>query len=229
MEDIQLTASLPHEMIQSQQTLISWMEKKIAICIQEATELQEAFEHAKKSGWKHTVLNRHQQLAWRRVNYYEKIKSALREGYHIVPNFPVEIFAIRTERKNPLQMLSCSHWDQRIQSAAELPIAEGEYKNPRPIIFQQHNKDENGKIVDTDYWAEDWQDIEFPISMAKPEIMELTSRAMALEIFDQIGILPAVHKNDDPVILGQIIRKDSSRNVKIVSFMIAWHLNTNML
>lgn len=233
MQDIQLTASLPGEMVQSQQTLIAWMDKKIAVCAEEEKELFEAYEHAKKQAWKWTVIKRHADLARKRTEYYIKIKAALENGYYIVPNFPIELFAIRTDKKNPLKMISIYQWgnSQRQQSAMELPAGKGEYKNPRPITDSQDHermlKDGKTDVV-TNYWAEDWQEIEFPITMAKPEIMELTSRAMALEVFDQIGILPGVRKNDDPVIIGQIIRKFGNQT-KIVSFMIAWHLNTNMI
>jgi len=64
--------------------------------------------------------------------------------------------------------------------------------------------------------------------MCKPQIMEATSRAMALKIFDRFGVFPPT-QDDDPVILGQIVHKAGQYRTKIVSFLIAWHLNTNVL
>jgi hypothetical protein len=64
--------------------------------------------------------------------------------------------------------------------------------------------------------------------MAKPEIMNATAAAMRMKIFDQIGVMPHTRKKEDPVIIGQIIRKVGYTK-HTVSFMIAWHLNTNVI
>jgi len=65
--------------------------------------------------------------------------------------------------------------------------------------------------------------------MAKPRIMEATSRAMALKIFDDFGILPAQRKGD-PMIIARIIDPRSrSYSDKHVSFLITWHLDTRTL
>jgi hypothetical protein len=109
----------------------------------------------------------------------------------------------------------------------ELPVGEGEYKNPFPVVIVETTTHGDGK-KDYKSYAEEWKDMEFPITMIKPEIIEATNRAMALEIFDQFGILPAT-KNEDPIIVGQIINKTGSYRMKIVSFMIAWHFDTKVL
>ena len=105
-----------------------------------------------------------------------------------------------------------------------MPISVGDYKNNRPNIYEKRI-DEKTKH----YWAESWKDVEFPVNMCKPVIMEATTEAMALKIFDRFGVFPSTRKKIDPVIIGQIVHKAGPFNEKIVSFMIAWHLNTNVL
>lgn len=225
-EDMELTATHPDEMVASQQQLIAWATQKCAILKGEATELGEAVERAKKMKWKTQAMYNLHRSAVKRLEYYDKIKAALEAGFYIVPNFPIQMFAIRTKKGTP-KYATTTNWRNRDfkQDAQELPVNEGEYQNPFPIVYQKQIKD--GVEDKTLYWPKEWDDLEFPITMAKPTIMEATNRAMALRIFDQIGIMPAV-KKEDPVIIGQIFRKQGY-NVKTVSFMIAWHLNTNVL
>lgn len=225
-EDMELTATHPDEMVASQQQLIAWATQKCAILKGEAAELGEAVERAKKMKWKTRAMYNLHRSAVKRLEYYEKIKSALEAGFYIVPNFPIQMFAIKTTKGKPKYATTYDHWNSDfVQKAQELPIGEGEYQNPRPLVYSKPVQD--GVEKKTLYWPKEWDDLEFPITMAKPTIMEATNRAMALKIFDKIGIMPAV-KKEDPVIIGQIFRKQGY-HVKTVSFMIAWHLNTNVL
>lgn len=226
VEDVALTAMLPQDMVVAQQQLIAWVTNKIAIEKADVFELREAADHAKKNKWKSGTFESQHRKAVKRWEYYEKIKAALEAGYYIVPNFPISMFAIKTSRRN-VKYLTSTHWRENFQQqASEIPQGEGDYKNPFPVVHQRRSTSSDGKS-ETTYYPESWDQIEFPVSMAKPVIMEATSRAMALKIFDKIGIMPAAAK-EDPVIIGQIFRK-SGRSTRTVSFMIAWHLNTNVL
>jgi hypothetical protein len=226
VRDIELTATLPNEMIVAQQQLITWCDGKIQVIRTESLELKEAFEHAKEMKWKYTALQNQYNKSVKRISYYEKIKEALLAGYYIVPNFDVEIFAIRTKRQKPMKFLSTSNWgsNRDEQPAHDMPLGEGDYVNNRPIIYSKKIED-NKK----EYWAESWQDIEFPVTMAKPMIMEATTQAMKQKIFDRFGVFPSTRKKTDPVIIGQIVHKESNYKDRIVSFMIAWHINTNVI
>lgn len=226
VNDIELTATLPIEMINSQQQLITWCDGKINLVKQESSELLSAFEHAKKMKWKFSILQNQYNGSLKRISYYEKIKAALLAGYYIIPNFDVEIFAIRTDKGKPKRYLSTSSWDRERdeQPAHDVPITVGDYVNNRPEVYQR-TIDEKTK----QYWAENWKEVEFPVNMAKPMIMEATTEAMALKIFDRFGVFPSTRKKVDPVIIGQIVNRVSKYNEKIVSFMIAWHLDTRVL
>lgn len=229
VKDLELTAVVPSEMVASQQQLIAWCDKKIVVVRAESMELGEAVEHAKKNKWKSGTLQTQYGRAVKRVEYYEKIKQALQAGFYIVPNFPIEMFAIRKQHNRKPRGWSSSKWADHQQKAAELPAGEGEYKNPFPFVMRETRKLENGTYESESYPTE-WDDFEFPINMAKPQIMSVTQTALAMKIFDRVGVMPSVRKKkEDPVIIGQIVHKQSGVSEKVVSFMIAWHLNTNVL
>lgn len=232
VKDLELTAVIPSEMVASQQQLIAWCEKKIVFTRGEASELEEAVNHAKKSKWKSSALQTQHNRAVRRVEYYEKIKGALEAGFYIVPNFPIEIFAIRKglHRKPTGKSTANSQWglSSHRQEFQELPAGEGVYRNPFPLVITEERKKTDGNTYFTRYPAE-WDQFEFPINMAKPQIMSVTQTALTMKLFDRVGVMPSVRKKkEDPVIIGQIVHKNGLSE-KIVSFMIAWHLNTNVL
>lgn len=231
VKDIELTAMLPSEMVDSQKQLISWCERKIIAEGLQVEELRQAVEHAKKMKWKVGPLKGQYERAVKRVSYYEKIKGALEQGYYIVPNFPIEVFAVRTKKADPSKKYSTTWWGSKEQSAQELPEGSGEYQNPFPLVTREQKTGSDGKKYSKSY-AEGWDELEFPVTMAKPEIMEASSNAMRKKIFDRIGVMPPVRRrrrNEDPVIVGQIFHKEGPQRERIVSFMIAWHLNTNVL
>ena len=225
-DDLQLTALFPHEMLSSQVQLIEWVTRKLVILQANADELQESYLHAKSCKWKHTAIQSAHSREVKRIEFYEKMKSALEHGYCIVPNFPITLFAIRTNRKRVEQGFTTNWSNRHEQDAQQLPMDEGDYKNPFPIVHKREITP--GTETKNQYFAKDWDDFECPINMAKPVIMKATTQAMALRVFDQIGIMPEA-KKEDPVIIGQIFIKNGWYSRKTVSFMIAWHLNTNVL
>lgn len=230
IEDIALTATLPSEMVASQVELIAWCDRKVAVIQDEVRELYDSYERAKKMKWKSEPLKNLRRSASKRLAYYEKVKIALVAGFYIVPNFDVQFFAIRTRKKTPKDQWTVFNWNapDHVKEAQELPAGEGDYQNPFPVVYEKSVGEGDAKKKYSR--AERWDTMEFPIMMAKPEVMEATSRAMALKIFDRIGVFPGYRnvKKDDPVIIGQIFRKQGGVE-KIISFMIAWHLDTRMI
>lgn len=230
-DEIEVTAQNPDEFAAANGALLQWCIHKIELMKQEAASLTNAYKEAVAKKWKHSTLKQHAALAEKRVTFYEKIKGALKHGYVIVPNFPVTLFAIRTDKKKPLKLIDNSRYSNKSQEADALPPQEGEYKNPFPVIFQRDiptDKNPNAKM----YWAEKWDEsIDFPISMARAHIMEAVNRAMAIKIFDDFGIFPEAAKQD-PIIVARIRdpRPFGWRNNRhYVSFIIAWHLDTRTI
>jgi hypothetical protein len=119
--------------------------------------------------------------------------------------------------------------NQKEQKPEGLSVGEGEYQNPFPQIMQQQvtPATENKQAV-VGYWADYWKDMEFPVQMAKLKIMEATTNAMALKIFDDFGIMPQ-ERRGDPMILASIYGPKVGYSRKTVTFLIGWHLNTRDL
>lgn len=230
--NVAVTALIPADMQTCQSALIVWVEHKIATIEAEAAELQGAYEHAKAKKWKSDVFKRHSALAGKRVEFYRKMKLALKNGFVIVPNFPIQMFLIRTDREAPLRMVTDTTWLADLKQKAQLlPAGEAGYENPFPLIrkYRVAKPEPNRPDATTvRHEAVEWDEIDFPVSMAKPQIMEAVTRAMALNVFDQIGILPNSRK-EDPLIIGQLIDPREKWGNKVVSFMIAWHLDTRTI
>lgn len=239
--NIAVTALVPEQMTSCQSALIAWCQQKIATIRAEAEELRAAFEQAKAKKWKTSVLQRHAALAEKRVVFYEKMLAAFEHGFIIVPNFPVGLFTVRTEegaspeRKDRSYVRVGYGRPLHEQTPDKLPAGEGEYHNPFPYVydFGRRTDDKGNEHVLTAPNA--WKEIDFPLAMAKPEIMLAADRAMALKIFDQFGILPkeavtAGRATRDPIIVGQLVDpRSTTYNKRVVTFMVAWHLDTRVL
>lgn len=240
--NVELSASTPDEMVQCHGAMIEWANRKLELVRNEAKELRDAYDHAKKMKWRNDVLHRHAGLADKRVVFYEKFKSALEAGYCVVPNFPdrvVSLFAIRTDKEKPrpdwnyYRVVNHHNFEQE---AKLLPQGEGKYQNPQPVVRQAStphvSKDQHGIETRTwEGWADRWQDLEFPANMARLHVMKAATRAMALKIFDEIGFIPEDSKrNPDPILIGRITKPAANKFLrKTVTFLLAWHIDTRTL
>lgn len=234
--NVSVTALQPDDMQASQQALIAWAQQKVVTMRAEAVELRAAYEHARDRKWKSDTLKRHAVLAEKRVTFYEKVLAALEAGFVIIPNFPVALFAIRTIKKSPVGR-ACEpmryYLPKYEQTPEQLPVGEGEYRNPFPYVCEGAHYMMEGKEHVTSF-AGNWKDFEFPVAMAKPNIMAAADRTMALKIFDQLGVLPAESKQQvrvkgDPIIVGQLVDPRDKYSTKLISFMVAWHIDTRSL
>lgn len=232
-ESTSLTAQTPQEFNECQGQLVEFFKAKVEVQSQEAQELQENYEIAKKNKWKSKTLKRHAEKAVKRVEYYQKILAALEAGYHIIPNFPVDTFAIRVTRDGPTKWYT--KYDFEIEQKADVAApGEGNYVNPIPITRDdlEYNRERDRKEVAGFYLDDLDPEIEFPFAMAKPEIMKATSRAMGLRIFDEMGALPGVARRGrkrktypDPILVGKILEPDDQYKNRCVMFLIAWHID----
>lgn len=225
---VEVTATCPSEMEQSQEHLVAWCENKLGVLEAERRDLRDAYDIAKKNKWASATLYRQLNKCIKCITYYEKMKAALAAGFYIIPTFPTQIFAIRTDAKNPQKKTSDHKWASFASQCKQLPIGEGQYRDPEPGTLRRVEwTDKEGKP--RHYWeALSWsEEVPFPVVMAKPDIMEFTERAMAMKIFDELGVLPAQRKGD-PIIVGNIVMREGY-SVKKVSFLLAWHINSKDL
>jgi hypothetical protein len=233
---------IPH----MQASLIDWCRTKLVAVRNEAAELLAAFEHAVKHKWKSGTLKRHSDLAQKRVVYYEKILGALDAGYCIFPTIDCEVFAIRTGKDQPKygrQFVQFGGPDFE-DKAQILPPGEGRYVEPIPLTTsddatrtQTSPDGVKYPVTGRVFTTHSFDEVEFPLIMAKPDIMDAVGKAMALKIFDEIGIIGdtgrarSARRGQDPVIVGHIIdpKKPGYGRHKRLAFLIAWHVDTKDL
>lgn len=234
---VHLVARDPRQMEMARTNLAAWLRGKVQQCVTEARELGDAAGEAVSNGWNAETLDRHEKLAKKRVDFYSKVLAAVDAGYTIVPNFPLDLFAVRTNRKAPPIERSESGWHERdaisrasVIEAQILPANEGRYVGTMPQGSTGRYEDESSGKKITKYFfdATDFTEIEFPIEAARTEVMSATAEAMALRVFDQIGICPQTRKGD-PLIIGKILGPGRRWSRKEVSFLVAWHLDLRTL
>lgn len=229
--EIQVTASKPNDMAAANAGLIAWCMSKIQDLVAEKMDMSDAYEKAKKNKWSSSALQRQVLRIQKRVTFFEKMLQALQLGYYIVPNFPVTAFVVRTKAKRGKRVFSSYRigpGDTELKPLP-LPAGEGEYKNPFQNVWTKE-QEVNGQRKPLYYTDGEFESIEFPLNMARPHIMDAVERAMALKIFDDIGVLPDPSpKKKDPIIVGRIFNQTHKYNREPLTFMLCWHLDTRAL
>lgn len=234
--DFTVVARDPTEMVRAQRSLVLWAARKIVSEIKDLKEAQEQLEICIKNKWKTDAWRKRVKMSERKVTFYKKIKGALEAGYYIVPPFPLDIFAVRTDRDAPKR--KSSHYNNFPEEPKLLEQGEGRYVNilPSHYVHTVYQKKADGtpdyERVDhnkTWYSPANYQDVDFPFKLAKVEVMAETSKAFALKLFDQFGILPrqGLALGNDPIICGQIL--SPHKNKAPVTFFVAWWLDTRTL
>lgn len=229
-EDLTLVALTPADIVPAQANLIDWCERKILAVKGELADLETNLELATEHGWKHqsvaATLNRTQK----RITYYEKVKAAVEAGYLIVPNFPIDVFAVRVQRSKQAEKVHESQWGGFPAHGERLPAGEGRYVNER-VTYRDESytkKLPDGKETHVhQYVTDDYDDVAFPVIAVKPAILAATQRAMALKIFDEVGLVENQRKRSDPIVVGRLL--DPRGGDRRVTFFIAWWLDTASL
>jgi len=208
--------------------VIGWARKKMDEARAEHEEFTLAVAEAKKHKWKTSTLQRAARKALMRFTFYEKCVAALEAGYILFPLVDnADVIAIRTNATE-------SSWDTRDwpenceapalqETLSEAPVkGEGEYKSPwtgwRICNRYVNDTNERRKQWET---VTDLAQAEFPVVMAKPQIIEATNAAMEMKVFDEIRLFPFQKKRGDPCILGAIIDKSGTTERRHM-FLISW-------
>lgn len=235
--DFTVVARNPQEMAGAQRSMILWAARKIQAEKVLLADAQENLDIATKSKWKTGAWRSRVSMSEHKLEFYRKVKRALEAGYYIVPPFPVEIFAVRVNKKRPENARHGWVNSQQIpdERAQALPAEEGQYVSPK----HRDNLSSFKKPVDGDYTGakgfltyktpSGFDDVEFPFKLARPEVLSAAAQAMALKVFDQLGVLPrtAAPVVPDPMILGHIFMPHK-RNAPL-TFFVAWWLDTRTL
>jgi hypothetical protein len=232
---VELVAMRREDMQAAQSSLARWFLAKLDAVRLEAHDAFRNLETAKQCQFVAESFNRSVRAADRRVQFYEKCLAAVEAGFSIVPNFPVDVIAIRVTREAPKWRIERSpNNEQAIDSekCVLAPVGAGHYVNPQPTQRTHRIDDVTGhdgtKIPSFQHTAVGYCDVEFPVQIAQPAVMEATRAAMMLNIFDEIGVLPARRK-PDPIVVGRIYRPTDKWRDSPVCFLIAWWINTATL
>ncbi len=241
MSDLVVFGRNRADMLTAQNSMIEWASGALTESQAHLAEIVQNLELANANGWPVAGWETERRRAQKKVEYYEKIHGALAAGYVIVPNIPVDVFAIRTKRTYPVQQYveSTNEFDvrgDRTQRGQALAIGSGEYHDSEPFQRAGEHKTSEGKTIYVQ-WADKFNPVDFPIKAVMPVILEETSKALALKIFDEVGINPGRPgwspsrvpnvRGVDPMVIGRVVYKqpDRRRNGgKIVSFLITWWL-----
>lgn len=235
-EETVLIARYPGEMAQCQTSMILWCRKKIEDCKMQTKDLADNLEIAKRSKWRTSALAVAHKRAENLEVFYMKVLAALEMGYCLVPNFPLEVFAIRTKKKNPRRGVVHNHWNVEPlqQNCQALPIGDGQWVNDDPILERRWREESDGKGGTKQYDVlvpKSFNEvIDFPFVMTKPKILEATERAMVSKIFDDLGILPANQRKGDPMVIGRIKDPRSTKyDLRFLSFLVCWFVDVETL
>lgn len=227
-DDLTLVALTPADMVPAQTDLVTWCDRKIAAVRAELADLETNLELATEHGWKHTSVAASINRTAKRILYYEKLKAAVEAGYVIVPNFPIDVFAVRVKRSKQAEKVSDSKWGGFRATPQLLPAGEGRYVD-ESVMFRDESivtmVDGKEKLVKR-YVTDDYDEVDFPVRVVKPAVLQATQRAMALRIFDQMGTVQN-QVGRDPIVVGQLL--DPRGNRRCVTFFVAWWLDTASL
>lgn len=226
-ENVALVALTPGDMPAQQRALSAWCERKIGSVERDLGHWVALQDEAIAGGFKHASYTAAVNRTAKRVSYYQKIKAAVDAGYLIVPNMPTVTFAVRVKRAKPAHQES-TYGAHSVNSAKAdlLPAGEGRYVDD--VLFtgsEKYTEQRDGKPVERvrHFSTAFDEDVDFPLRGVMPEVLRATSRAMALRLFDQLGVVQN-SGGRDPIVVGQLL--DPRGNSRLTTFFVAWWLNT---
>ena len=259
-----LVALNPAEMQAAQGDLRAHLEQKLTIVERDIVEANQALNEARRNGWATAALTSARNRLIDDETYYNKVLAAVEAGHTIIPEFPIEIFAVRRHEPDKQRqftysgVISVRRSDEARPAVPDCaPAGTGEYRNPEPQIsdWTQENRAPNTqergeprRFHTVRRTGRPVGPITFPSTTARSPIMRAVAEAMKEKVFDQIGACLPVQKAakgrvirpqprtrqvsaavGDPLVIGQVLRKNEGGRQKCVSFIIAWYLNVNEL
>jgi hypothetical protein len=228
--NLALVALTPGEMPEQQRKLADWCGRKIDLVERELATFVALEDEAIEGGFKHAAYTSAVNRTKKRIVYYQKIKAAVEAGYLIVPNMPTRTFAVRVNRAKPTRREGESQWNVNSATPELLPAGEGRYVDDAVFTGSETYPDTNYKgeaIEKTRYFATAFdEDVDFPLRGVMPEVLRATGRAMALRLFDQLGVVQN-SGGRDPIVVGQLLDPRGKRG--LTTFFVAWWLNTDTL
>lgn len=221
----------PDQAQNAQMAVRAWCDVRLNECEAELADIQENLDIAKKNKWRTVNLKRLHKTSSCRVDYYVKIARALQMGYVLVPNFPVDIFAVRVDPDYEPGYQEAVGWNPSVD-AGKLPEEKGVYVDTEMKRIGTRHKLEDRTHRDGTEYKQDITVRKFrghapvtpPATLAKPMLLGALSKALQRKIFDEIGVLPE-RKGKDPILVGRILDPRDQYNTRHITFLLAWWLD----
>lgn len=253
-----LVALNPVEMQAAQGDLKAWLGQRLTIIERDIVDANAAINEARKNGWATGALVNARNRAVDDETFYNKILIAVEAGHPIIPDFPIQVFAVRRHEADKTGATtfqgivrgSDTYLGEPVDTDCA-PAGAGEYRNPQreTIDTRQENRTPGAEERKEPHYytrvrrtGKPKGPITIPSVTARSPIMRATNEAMQEKTFDQIGVchpnIPVAATRQvntgsaragDPLVIGQILHKRVSGRQKCVSFIIAWYLNLNDL
>jgi len=232
MENELVVANGPMALQSAHHDIGEWVGGKIGLANAELDEIEKAIATAIERKWATKDIKRRETALKKYKSFLEKIAGAVSAGYAIVPNFDMDVLAVRTNGQIP----GAESTDRPRIGAAKLPIGKGEYVSPEPEMcsWQQDYTDCKGVAkTRTMFSVTANAPVAVPFVLMEKTLADVLHKAMQEKLFDEIGIVNARRKGD-PVLVGRIHhpKHQSTRwwdNRKAVSFFIGWWFDTSAL
>lgn len=217
----------PDQAENAQKAVRAWCDLRLNEVEAELKDIQENLDIAKKNKWRTVNLKRLHTTASRRVDYYVKVARALEMGYVLVPNFPVDVFAVRVRGDYEPGFDTAVGYVPSVK-ADKLPEGEGEYVDHEMKRKGSHKEEyETSGGHKRETVVSHFQGhaaVSPPATLAKPMLLGALSKALQRKIFDEIGVLPE-RKGKDPILVGRILDPRDPYNNRHITFLLAWWLD----
>ena len=234
VQHVQLCATDASAMALSQEAMVEFFTGRMREAEREVDEAERNLKIAEEAGFQLRAFKRHLTESRRLVRFHEKCSVVVHAGHALVPNFPVDVFAIRTDRDSPRSEKSHSWRTRFTQTAPGLPYGEGDYVDSVPLEDTRNDpywkKDEKGEFISN--WVRvvtDFQQVNFPESVRQSDVMTAVHSAMKLQAFDDFGVLPERKAKGDPIVIGRVKDPRRARSHRPLCFMVAWYIDTRTI
>lgn len=219
----QVVAYTPNELVIAQNTVRSWCAENIRRLYRQKQDAEKNVATAIAGKFNSKPFKSLERRCERRIGYYKKIGKAIKLGYMIVPNFDLDLFAVRTAQRKPRKELSS--WSANFeQEGQQIPEGEGRYVDFLPF-WGQKERPKGDDRVETVYFPTEFdEEITFPVALIKPGIIEATKKVLSEKLFDQVGVARGRRlARADPIVCGRFL--DPVKRDKAVTFFIAWWMD----
>jgi len=219
----QVVAFTPNELVIAQRTVRGWCAENIRRLYRQKQDAEKNVATAIAGKFNSKPFKSLVRRCERRIVYYKKIGKAIKLGYMIVPNFDLDLFAVRTAAKKPRKQISTWNADFN-QEGQQLLEGEGRYVDFRPFWGERERTRSDDKVETVYFPTEFDEEITFPVALIKPGIIEATKAVLKEKLFDQVGVARGrLLARADPIVCGRFL--DPVRREKAVTFFIAWWMD----